>query len=326
MPYIRRFSVGALGIAFLLLSFSAAPLFAETFERTVSARLRMLLSFLSGLFPFSLTELVLLLLLPTLLFLVALSIRTKSPTLLASRLLFSLFCYLALFTTAFAPGLYRPPLEARLSLTPDAPTEGELLSCASYLSRLAASPPPTPAEEEISLRIEEAYAVLGKRYGICVNPAASAKRTKTPLLSHLGYFGLYAFPFGEVTVVKEVSDVRYGFTLAHELAHASGFAREEEADIMAFLACIESGDPYLAYVGAAGMLDRLLSELYVTSPALWQAVSEGLPPTAREDLSDAGDVSFAATLARPTPDYSKTVRLLCALIRAREKFPEYTVQ
>ncbi len=326
MSYIRRFTVGTSALAALLLTFSAYPAFSETFDRAVSAPIRTLLSSLFGLFRFSVTELVLLLLLPALLLLLILAIRTKRPSRLASRLLFLLFCYLALFAVSFAPGLSFRPIEERLGLPADLPTEGDILLSAATLSHLADSPPPPPAEGELSGRVLAAYHALDGRYGIRVNPAAYPKSASTPLFSRLGFFGLYAFPLGEVTLDAGLHGVRYGFTLAHELAHASGFAREEEADLLAFLTCLDSRDPYLVYIGAAAMLDRLLSELYVTSPELWQTVSEGLPPTARDELSEGGDTEDTAAIARPAPDYSKTVRLLCALLRARGVTPEYTVQ
>ncbi len=326
MPHIRRFILGISTLILLLLSFLAFPSFAAFFDRAVGARLRTLLSALFGIFPFSVTELFLLLLIPGALLLGLLFLGVRRSSLLAGCLSMAFFFYLSLFSFVFAPGIYRPPLEEALGLSPEPITDKDLLFCAAQLSELAKAPPEPPGEEVLKARITAAYAALDGHYGIAVNRAVRPKRSGTSLFTRLGYFGLYSFPFGEVTVNGDTLGIRYAFTLAHELAHASGFVREGEADIVAYLVCTESKDPYLAYVGAAGMLDRLLCELYTASPELWQIASEGLPPTAREDLSEGGAAGEdTAVIARPNPDYSHTVTLLCALLRARRTSYEYTV-
>ena len=168
------------------------------------------------------------------------------------------------------------------------------------------------------MRLQAGLSAAGERYGLCQNPAARGKRTATAILSRLGYFGLYAFPFCEVTVSDRIPRATYTFTLAHELAHASGYVREEEADLVGFLACLESRDPYLLYAGASGMLGRLLCELYRSAPEAWEAASDKLSGAVRQELYESGEVyerDALATLAGDAPTYGETARLLCALYR-----------
>jgi len=69
------------------------------------------------------------------------------------------------------------------------------------------------------------------------------------LFSKLGIYGIY-FPFtGEANVNPDSPAATLPFTVAHETAHRLGFAREEEANFVAFLACRASDDPLLQYSG-----------------------------------------------------------------------------
>ena len=310
-----------LSVSLLLLAFWLFPSFSDSFDALVGAPLRGRLSSYSSLTALSLTELLLILLPVLLLLLLILSVRARHPSRLLALLLSFLLLLFGVYTLTFAAGAHRTPLAARLGLSPTEPTAEELSACAEWLLLLASQGGSAPSEEETVTRLRAAFSAVGKEYGLPVNTAARPKRTLTPLLSRLGYFGLYAFPLGEVTVASDCQGAVGTFTLAHELAHASGFSREAEADLLAFLVCLDSGDPYLVYAGAAGMLGRLLTALHKEAPALWQSTSEGLSPSARRDLLESGEAyerGTAPTEAPPELSYSETVILLCALYRARK--------
>lgn len=303
----------------LLLSFSASARFAAGFDAAVGVRVRLAVSSISSLVPFSLTELLLLLLPLFFLFMIYALLRTKNsrnPT----RVLFSLFLSLSLlFGLGFAAGEYRPPLGETLGLSVEAPTVEEVAECTRWVSGLATYSGEVPSDGELTARLLAAFRRAGERYGLPANTAACPKETATPLLSRLGYFGLYAFPLGEITVTAECPSAVRTFTAAHELAHASGLRREEEADAFAFLVCLESGDPYLRYAAATGVLGRLLTEMKTEEPTAWQDASTWVTDEARRELGEAGELCGDAseTVVLPTPEYGETVRLLCALYRSR---------
>lgn len=50
-----------------------------------------------------------------------------------------------------------------------------------------------------------------------------------------------------------------GFTLCHELSHLSGFMREDEANFIAYLACLESDEIYFRYCGYYQTMGYLLN-------------------------------------------------------------------
>lgn len=307
----------------LLLEYRIPP-FALMVDRLLGAPVRSRLSMLSSLFAFSLAEW-LLLLLPLLLavfsFVAVVAAKSARATRnLARGLLSFLLVFFAVYVLAFAPGQCRPLLTDTLRLSDDAPTADDVLSCVFWLSSLADTDATYPGDAVVAAHLRTALADAGEKYAFSANTAVAVKKTATPLFLRLGYFGLYAFPLGEITLTSACPEATLAFTLAHEMAHASGFSREEEADVVALLACLDSGDPYLISAAATGMLGRAMCALYENSPALWERASDMVPDTARRELSDAGEVYEHGMTEADAPiaeDYGATLRLLCAIHRTR---------
>jgi hypothetical protein len=75
------------------------------------------------------------------------------------------------------------------------------------------------------------------------------------LLSRLGLAGFY-MPFtGEPNFNAAQPDFDLPFVIAHEKAHQRGFAREDEANFIAFLVCVNSTHPYVRYSGYLNALN-----------------------------------------------------------------------
>ena len=69
-------------------------------------------------------------------------------------------------------------------------------------------------------------------------------------MSAIGITGIY-FPFyAEANLNTNIPSYELGVTMAHELAHAHGVAQEGEANVVAYVLCLRSGDDYLRYGGA----------------------------------------------------------------------------
>jgi len=71
----------------------------------------------------------------------------------------------------------------------------------------------------------------------------------SPLMSRLGIGGLFSPFTGEPNFNAEQPDCELPFSIAHEMAHQRGFAREDEANFVAFLVCAQAAHPYVRYVG-----------------------------------------------------------------------------
>ena len=89
-----------------------------------------------------------------------------------------------------------------------------------------------------------------------------------------GYDGVY-FPFSlEANYNTYISDIRYPHVACHELAHLKGYIYEDEADFIAYLACVGSDDEQLQYAGYLGVLHYIDSD-YRNSAATQESTSEG---------------------------------------------------
>ena len=80
-------------------------------------------------------------------------------------------------------------------------------------------------------------------------------------MSYTHITGVYTFFTGEANVNVNSPDYCLVFTAAHELAHQRGIAREDEANFVAFLVCLESDDAYIRYCGYLNLYEYVASAL-----------------------------------------------------------------
>lgn len=69
------------------------------------------------------------------------------------------------------------------------------------------------------------------------------------LWSYTGTTGVYCPWLGEANVNVDIPHSEIGYTAAHEIGHTIGFAKENECNFLAYLACTNSGNPDFAYSG-----------------------------------------------------------------------------
>lgn len=92
----------------------------------------------------------------------------------------------------------------------------------------------------------------------------------------------YYFPF---SMEANYNDVMYIMkkpaTMCHELAHIRGYIYEDEANFIAFLACVESDDSTFQYAGYLSVLNYVTNDLYKTrlaDPDSYAAAREAVHP------------------------------------------------
>jgi hypothetical protein len=102
---------------------------------------------------------------------------------------------------------------------------------------------------------------------------------------------------GEATYNEKLLDCDLPFAIAHAKAHQRGFAREDEANFIAFVVCIKSNEPYIRYSGflhALKVLDFLAKSDVQDTEALKAQIAPG--PAADVRARD----SFGARSKSPT--------------------------
>lgn len=99
-------------------------------------------------------------------------------------------------------------------------------------------------------RVEIGYENLSKAYPIFKGSYGKPKAVKlSQQLCYTGIAGIY-FPFtGEANFNKLVPDFMLPSTISHEMAHQRGFAREDEANFIAYLTCKAHKDADFQYSG-----------------------------------------------------------------------------
>ena len=113
---------------------------------------------------------------------------------------------------------------------------------------------------EIKDAVDKGYMYIASEYpesGLAEIDSAVKPIAMSRALTVLGISGAYTFFTGEANINVHLPDYCLPFTVAHELAHARGIARENEADFIAFLACVYSDNAYVKYSGYVNMLEYL---------------------------------------------------------------------
>jgi hypothetical protein len=74
--------------------------------------------------------------------------------------------------------------------------------------------------------------------------------------------------------------------MAHELAHAKGVMREQDANLVALYVCLLSDDPYVQYSGLFNSFYTLLNLLrYMGEPTAYQQMYQTLSLNIRKDYA-----------------------------------------
>ena len=103
------------------------------------------------------------------------------------------------------------------------------------------------------------------------------------LMSRLGLSGFY-MPFtGEPIFNAGQPGFDLPYVIAHEKAHQRGFAREDEANFLAFLVCVNSTNPYVRYSGYLNAL-RVVGAISGSDPEFYQTLVERIGEGPRKDL------------------------------------------
>ncbi|MFT7670686.1 MAG: hypothetical protein ACI8X5_003397 [Planctomycetota bacterium] len=103
-------------------------------------------------------------------------------------------------------------------------------------------------------------------------------------LSRLGISGIYSPFTAEAHLNTEIPPFMQPFTAAHEVAHLKGFAREDEANFIAWQVCMRVPDPALRYSGALIAMAWTRHALASVDPAGAARILELLSPKVLSDL------------------------------------------
>ena len=289
--------------ALLFSAFLISPTFADWFNTTVSYVLRILFALPTNLFPFSLAE-ALLILLPVILVAVCfIGYRRycdswKGVFTYIAILLSALSVVLSIFVWNFAAGYYAPSLDKKLEMERAPVSKEELYQTSQILLKelnelapdlISAQSGATAMPyslSEMNGKLLEAYETASEKYGaFSTFPSALKPVMLSEPMSYTHITGVYTFFTGEANLNVNFPDYTLPYTAAHELAHQRGIAREDEANFVAFLVCLESDDPYIRYSGLLSTYEYVLSALRSQDAELYREAYRALPEVIRREES-----------------------------------------
>lgn len=278
-----------------------SPLFADWLHSVVGTAVRAVLGIVTSLIPFSLAELTLFLL-PLWCFLLIrhlrrLRDRTAELKMFLIRALSALCLVLFLFFTALGVGYRTTPLEQRMELPIGEITVARLTEASRILTeevnRLAGE---VDFEEggasfspisfaQLSDSLNRAFGNVGEALPFLSQFPSKPK----PLLSSLPFSytnitGVFSFFTGEANINVNYPDYTIPFTVAHEMAHQRGIAREDEANFVAFLVCTASDHPYIRYSGYLNLLEYVNNALAQADKEAFRNAWESLLPEVQKEI------------------------------------------
>ena len=109
--------------------------------------------------------------------------------------------------------------------------------------------------------ISETYDIIPSSGKIRPKPMIFSK-----IMSMLNYTGMYNPFTAETNINIDEPIFNMPFTVCHEIAHLKGFPRENEANFISFLTCINSDDKFFQYSGYLSGLIYCSNALYREDP------------------------------------------------------------
>lgn len=106
--------------------------------------------------------------------------------------------------------------------------------------------------------------------------------------------GLYAPWTGEALVSASEPDITLPFTASHEAAHSLGIAKEDEANFMAYLACMQ-GDIAFRYSGTMSALRYAMNDLRAKNPVEWNRIIQQMNEAVHRDFYSMNGLGNAKT-------------------------------
>lgn len=165
--------------------------------------------------------------------------------------------------------------------------------CASDRDEILAKSP------EVFLRVQEQFPCLE-------GPPVHAKGVYfSRVLSYLDFTGFF-FPFtAEANVNTDFPVSGFAATVAHELSHQRGVAKEQEANFVAVMASLEYGDVDYCYSACELAYTHLGNALYKADYEAWLPVYESLSEAVRLDM--ALSAAYWKQFETPVQTVSNTV-------------------
>lgn len=134
-------------------------------------------------------------------------------------------------------------------------------------------------------RAKQSFDNISKEYEVLKGDYPSPKLVAfSDVLSNMRITGVF-FPFTfEANVNKNIPPYQLPSTMLHELAHLRGFMREDEANFISYISCINSGFDDFSYSGTMLALSYSMNVLYYEDYESYNSLFNTLSEDVKNDM------------------------------------------
>ena len=276
--------------------------FADFFNYNIASVVRQIMAYATSFIPFSTAELFIILSPILLSLLVVLIVKqAKKGKKSSIRLFLIIICILLYifitFVWTYSSGFHTTPLDKKLELDKKIPSKEELNEATAFvvsqLNELSekieyddqGSSLSPYSYKELSEKICNAYEKYEKDHGIIRNFDSKIKPIiLSEPLTYTHISGIYTFMTGEGNVNVNYPDFIVTTSVAHEMSHQRGVAREDEANITAFIVLMNAEDEFLRYCAYLDLYRYLANALYSADKDAYKNLYLSLASRVRQDL------------------------------------------
>ena len=318
LKLLRRVITAGIFLALTAVSFALAkflPRLWFSFYPALSVRILSAISAVTGVFPFCLWEILLVLLIIWGIVSLILSVKSKHLLRWLSGVLELVSIFLFVFVGSWGLNHFGPTAAQKLSLDVREYTQEELQEATAYYAAMADSYARNVARngdgslQLPSMRELGAQAVsdtkampqpMFQSVSGRIKPLLSSR-----LFSYLGITGIYVDLTAEPCINTETYAASLPFTMCHELSHSCAVAAEDDANFCAYLICEHSEDALFRYSGYYSAFVYCYNALYEKSPDAASSVYRNTGELFRQDLS--GSVEYYDRYEGPVRDAASKI-------------------
>ena len=160
---------------------------------------------------------------------------------------------------------------------------GEINNCAGSVHRKEDGQ--MVCDGNVRERVRRGMVRLGERYDWLSGVYSVPKPVLlSELMSYTNMAGIFSAYTMEANYNADMTQYNLPFSMSHELAHVKGILRENEANFIAYLNCRNSEDADIYYAGMLSGWVYCGNELYKRDRNLWEEIYNSLDERARNDL------------------------------------------
>jgi hypothetical protein len=160
------------------------------------------------------------------------------------------------------------------------------------------------SKTDILKKVPLGYDQLKKKYPhLAYNPKSIKKSLFSIPLTYMGFSGYLNPLTNEAQADALIPSFKFPTTASHEVAHQLGYAAENEANFIGFLAAINHKDLYFQYSGHTFGLRHCLIEIYKRDPEIYEELRQTINPGILKNYQEVQD--FWNSYQNPTEPFFK---------------------